>query len=425
MTNKKKCVSTKCSPVVTDCSKPRKEPRPWAPAVYGGSIFRSTQKDWSKDHPVRIYLDKNRNGNIVEIFPDHPYEVWHKDGIVFFPNQLIAGRVYASYEYQNYSIHKRTYKNSKITDDILSNMKHNPVTREVILDGSKKNWLIKPVPILKMRPGKPTPQTIIPATNYTIDYKSGSVTFKTEPVGTIYADYGYFDSYEIEAEDYDVQNGRFFLTENITFKDDIYVKYSYYEDFYEYRGYFDEQLNQFLHLDLNPSAGHFCTLPSVVYVDGKEQVEYRVAPSSQLLNKTIHFYIVPDSAGGNSIRHCFSEEEWIHIQRANPMFLLLAKVIVREHTKVEDVVVMDARVRGGGISESLSDKEIDERVGGKQRYWDIGNWDGKAFYRNGTLIVTIPKQVLVEYGGHATEEEVNAIIDKHVAYGTYYIVEFQ
>ena len=161
------------------------------------------------------------------------------------------------------------------------------------------------------------------------------------------------------------------------------------------------------------------------YVNGVQKVEYKKVPSSKLLNKLIHIYIVPDSENGNSIRHCFSREEWRSIQQSNPMYLLLAKVQVREHTSVKDVVVMDARTRGGGISESLPTKIVDERVQGRQRYWDIGNWDGKAFYRNGVLIVTLPKSILTEYGGNLSEEYAKEVIDKYVAFGTHCIIEWE
>ncbi|MEC2377687.1 hypothetical protein P9X07_29110, partial [Bacillus thuringiensis] len=230
---------------------------------------------------------------------------------------------------------------------------------------------------------------------------------------------------ELSANDYDIQNGIFFLKENISFKDDLFAKYSYFDNFYEYKGFYSETLRTFLHLDLNPSVGHYSTLPMTTYVNGVQKVEYKKVPSSKLLNKLIHIYIVPDSENGNSIRHCFSREEWRNIQQSNPMYLLLAKVQVREHTSVKDVVVMDARTRGGGISESLSTKTIDERVQGRQRYWDIGNWDGKAFYRNGVLIVALPKSILTEYGGSLSEEYVKEVIDKHVAYGTYCIIEWE
>lgn len=159
----------------------------------------------------------------------------------------------------------------------------------------------------------------------------------------VYADYGYFENQELSANDYDIQNGIFFLKENISFKDDLFAKYSYFDNFYEYKGFYSETLRTFLHLDLNPSVGHYSTLPMTTYVNGVQKVEYKKVPSSKLLNKLIHIYIVPDSENGNSIRHCFSREEWRNIQQSNPMYLLLAKVQVREHTSVKDVVVMDAR----------------------------------------------------------------------------------
>jgi hypothetical protein len=106
------------------------------------------------------------------------------------------------------------------------------------------------------------------------------------------------------------------------------------------------------------------------------------------------------------------------------MCLLLAKVFVREHTNVDQAVVMDARTRGGGLKESITEQEISKRVQGKQRYWDIGGWNGKAYYRNGTLVVRIPKKILQSNGGQFTEEQVEKMLEKYVAYGTYTIIEY-
>lgn len=390
-----------------------------------GTVFQSVQKNWLRNSNLHIYIDRSNNGNVVEIFEEYPYEIDFDKGSVFFPNQNITGKVYATYDYCNFRLNKRIYKNAKVTNDLLENKYHDPVTKEAVMYSSKENWLTHPVPILKTTKGKPTSENTIPATNYRIDYEKGKVMFKYEPVGAVYADFGYYENQELSVNDYDIQNGIFFLNENVTFKDDLYAQYSYYEDFYEYKGYYNEQQKTFFHLDLNPSVGHYSTLPTTTYVNGVQKVEYRNAPSAKLLNKLIHVYIVPSSESGTSIRHCFSAEEWRNIQRSNPMYLLIAKVQVREHTNVNEVVVMDARVRGGGVSESLSVKAIDERVKGKQRYWDIGNWDGKAFYRNGVLIITLPKSILSEYGGTLSEDYVRESIDKYVAYGTYYIIEWE
>lgn len=389
------------------------------------TMFRGRRKNWVRNSNFKVFIDENNNGNIVQIYEEYPYEVDFENGMILFPDKVINGKVYATYDYQNFNIYKRLYKNRKSYNDLLRNKRVDPITGETTFYSSKENWLIEPAPILKTSPGKPTKETIIPTTNYRIDYEKGLIRFNYEPQGGIYADYKYFDKRELSVRDYDIQNGIFTLSSNVSFKDDLYGKYAYYENFYEYRGYYNETLNQFIHLDLNPSVGHYSTLPQTVVVNGNEVVEYRKTPSSQLLNKMIHIYIVPASEGGNSIRHCYSDEEWKKIQAANPMYLLIAKVQVRENGTVNDVVVMDARRRGGGVTEKMSAKEVDKKIKGKQRYWDIGNWDGKAFYKNGVLIINLPKSILINHGGTLTEAYVRSSIEKHIAFGTYYILEWR
>lgn len=398
--------------------------RPWAAAGLKGTKFASQHRKWVRDKEPRYYIDQKNNGNIVEISEQFPVEPYLEEGSLFFPEQIITGKVYASYAYRNFALCKRQYRNSRKTDDLLGNKRTDPLTKETILYGAKENWLSEPTPILKTSKGKVTAENLVPPTSYKVDYEKGMIIFKAEPQESIYADYSYYESIELIAQDYDIENGIFYLKENVSFKDDLYAKYEFYEDFYEYKGYYNEKLNIYLHLDLNPSVGHYSTMPIEVNVNGEKRVEYHKVPSSKLLNKMIHIYLVPSSEGGSSVRHCFSAEEWRILKQSNPMYLLIAKVQVREHTTVKDVTVMDARVRGGGISKSLSAKKIDERVKGRQRYWDIGNWDGKAFYRNGVLVISIPKKILVNYGGKLTEEDVNQAIDKHVAYGTYFIIEW-
>lgn len=390
-----------------------------------GTLFRSSTKNWLRNGNVTIHVDPAKDGFPYEIFEEYPFEINYEEGTVFFPGQRVAYPVYAGYDYCNFAVYRRNYKNFRVTDDILTGKIYDTKTKETSFYGSKGNWLIQPTPVLKTSAGKATAANIIPPTSYRIDYETGRVIFKFEPVDTIYADYGYFENEQLNVKDFDAQNGIFLLENGISFKDDIYAKYSYYDEFYEYKGFHNPALNTFLHLDLNPSVGHYSTLPMVTHLDGKQKVEYRNVSSVKLLNKVIHIYMVPDSVGGHSVRHCFSSQEWRTIQRSNPMYLLLAKVQVREHTNVNDVVVMDARTRGGGVAENLSVKTIEQRVKGKQRYWDIGNWDGKAFYRNGVLIVSIPKSILKEYGGTLTEEYVKESIDKHVAFGTYCIIEWE
>lgn len=378
-------------------------------------VFEASTERWDERMDVNVYTDEDGNGVFAQV--QDGFDIDYEKGLIIFEKSVV-GVVKADFSVRNLRLYKRTYANGKIANEML----HTEDNRTYI---SKRGcWLYEPTPVLKTMPGTPNVETIISPIEYKIDYRKGVIKFNREQPRTLFADYGYYTEKEIEIEDYDVQNGVLYLKEEVDFKDDVFANYSYEEAYYDYQGYYDEARQQFMSLDLNPSTGHYSTLPSTTYVNDVAVTTYKNVPSSQLLNKELYIYIVPESEGGASIRHCFSALEWHKIQQTNPMFLLLAKVFVREHTSIEQTIVMDARTRGGGLRENISEKEIKKRVQGKQRYWDIGSWNGKAYYRNGTLVISLPKTVLQSNGGHFTEEQVQAAVDKYVALGLYTIIEY-
>ena len=378
-------------------------------------IFEATHERWDEREPVKVYVDPDGNGTYVEI--DDGFDIDYEKGLIIF-DETVVGKIQVSYAYRNLRLFKRTYGNGKIVNEIL----HTEDKKTYV--SKRPFWLYEPAPILKKVANAQNAQEIISPVEYTINYEKGTVRFEKEQPRVIYADYGYYTQQEVDIEDYDVQNGILYLKNEIDFQDDLFASYSYEEEFFEYKGYYNEEVKQFLKLDLNPSVGHYSTLPITTYVNDKPVVTYRDMPSSKLLNKEIHVYIVPASMGGASIRHCFTALEWKKIQESNPMCLLLAKIYVREHTNLSQTIVMDSRKRGGGLQERITEKEISKRVKGRQRYWDIGSWNGKAYYRNGVLVVTIPKEVLLANGGNFTEEQVQAIVNKYIAYGVYTIIEY-
>jgi len=378
-------------------------------------VFEASSERWDERMDVNVYTDEDGNGVFVQV--QDGFDIDYEKGLIIFEASVV-GVVKADFSVRNLRLYKRTYGNGKIANEML----HTEDNRTYI---SKRGcWLYEPTPVLKTMPGTPNVETVISPIEYKINYRKGVIKFNREQPRTLFADYGYYTEKEIEIEDYDVQNGVLYLKEEVDFKDDVFANYSYSEEFYDYMGYYDEARQQFMSLDLNPSTGHYSTLPSTTYVNDVAVTTYKNVPSSQLLNKELYVYIVPESEGGASIRHCFSALEWHKIQQTNPMFLLLAKLFVREHTSIEQTIVMDARTRGGGLREGISEKEITKRVQGKQRYWDIGSWNGKAYYRNGTVVISLPKTVLQAHGGHFTEEQVQVIVDKYVALGIYTIIEY-
>lgn len=380
-------------------------------------VFEASRERWDERKDVVIYADRDGTGTLIEVF--EKFDIDYKKGLITFEED-IRGEVQVSYHYQNLRVFKRTYGNGKISNELLK------TDDRKTFRTSHPYLLYQPTIVLKkkVRENGKLVDAIISSKQYSVNYERGLIVFTDEQHEGIYIDYSYYTQQELAIEDYDIGNGIVYLKSGINFQDDVYAQYSYEENFYEYRGYFNAEIGQFLYLDLNPSVGHYSTLPTAQIVNGNQSVVYKYLPSSQLLNKEIHVYIVPSDVGGPSIRHCFSAFEWKKIQETNPLCLLLSKIYVREHTNVTQTVVMDSRKRGGGLSERISDQEIIKRVQHKQRYWDIGSWNGKAYYRNGTLIVSLPKRILQSQGGNFTEEQVEHMLDKYVAFGTYTIVEY-
>lgn len=387
-----------------------------------GIIYKAINENWLEGESVRVFLDEDLNGHEVEL--TEGYSVDAKEGLIIFA-EPVNGLVKVSYSYNNLSVTKRSFANASIKSErIASNDGKTFETRH-------KNLLMYPSPVVKQRAYDSAEIKVVPITAYTIDYSSGVVKFIEEMHDIITIDYSYSKDIQMEVSDFDAINGLIYLKEPIDFKQEFYVDYSYEEAFLEYRGYYDAEIGQFIHLDLNPSEGHYSTVPVVRRDDVSNEniTSWEEAPSSTLMNKEVYVYILPhkDSFGNyneHTVRHVLGLENWQFIQKTTPTALLLGTVYLREHITVSDVVVMDARTRGGGLKESVSDAQIKKVQKESSSYWDMESWDGKAYYKNGVLVVELPKKVLTSNGGQFTEEQVRTIVGKHVAYGVYPIIEF-
>lgn len=380
-------------------------------------IYKSENNGWLKSFIPKIYVDTNHDGNYIVWTNGFDYD--YENGCVLF-DETMTGNVKADYEFNNLRVIKRSYNNTKITREraLTSDGK--------VFTSKNKNWLAYPTPIVKMVPyANENEERIIPTNLFTIDYDAGVVIFKEEVSDQVYFDYAYSNDKELVVRDYDIQSGLIYLEAPIDFKDDIYVDYYYEENFLEYRGYWNQDVGRFIHLDLNPSEGHYSTMPVV----RGEETMWEQVPTAKLMNKEVYVYILPykNSFGDrtqHTVRHCYGLEDWQQTQKTWPTALLLGVIHLREHTKVTDAVVLDTRIRGGGLKQSITDREISRREPLAYSYWDMGTWDGKAYYKNGTIVIEVPKKVLKIEGGQFTEQQVREIIGKYVAYGVYYIVEF-
>jgi hypothetical protein len=393
-----------------------------AKADTAGYVYKAQNTDWSPDYPVIVYLDEDMNGSFVTL--SIGYDVDYKNGLIILENPT-GGTVKVDYNYNNLEVWKRTYNNIRVRNEELGS------TDKKTFPSSHKNWLQFPTPIVRITSYDTGKENIAAVTSYTIDYSSGTVTFKEDVSDIVTVDYTYSTDKQLAIRDYDTQNGYIYLEEEIDFKNEIYVNYYYEENYLEYRGYYDETVGRFITLDLNPTEGHYSTMPVVRTDTGtnKTFTSWEPVPTAKLMNKEVYVYILPhkDSFGNyneHTVRHCYSLVDWQSVQKTNPTAMLLGVIHLREHTNIKEAIVMDARSRGGGLKQRIKEADIKRISPTSQNYWDMTTWDGTAYYKNGVLIIELPKRILDTQGGQFNEKQVNDIVRKYIAYGIYYIIEY-
>ena len=389
-----------------------------------GYIYEASRGNWVKSKDVSVYVDENKDGNYAPWVDG--FDIDYDNGCILFENEM-NGLVQVTFSYEDIVILKRTYGNGRSINELA-----NTKDRKTFYSRNLY-WMNYPNPIVKVVPkGEDirNEKFIYPIENVVVDYESGAITFKEEIKEDVIVSYHYSINRKVDIQDIDTENGIIYLKQPIHFKDEILTDYTYEEKYLHYKGYYDKALQVFFHLDLNPSAGHFCTLPVVYEKETGEKItEYEKVPSNKVLNKEIFIYLLPSSnefgdKEVNCVRHCFSKEEWTRTKELNHKALLLGVARIRKHTNVNETIVLDARKRGGGIKESVTKKQIEKHDGYMKNYWDMDTWDGSIYYKNGTVIVEIPKEVLVEHGGTFTESDVDVIIKKYVAFGIYVVTEY-
>lgn len=329
----------------------------------------------------------------------------------------------------NLEIFKRTYANGKIKMEELQSEDRKVFTAK------NQNWMIYPNPVVYRIPEGVDDETnyVAPVDTYRIDYETGQVIFLDDVNDRIYVDYMHSIDKPVAIRDYDTQSGIIYLGSPISFKDELYCNYYYEEQYVEYRGYYDAERERFMHLDLNPTEGHYCTMPVVRtdLVGNQTIIRYDDVPTAKLMNKEVYIYLIPYVSSFNTtanqyvIRHCFSKAEWDKIRKTMPgIAVLLGVVQLREHAQVTNATVLDTRVRGGGIKESIPRSMMVSKDPLATNFWDIGPWEGQAYYTNGVLVIQLPKRILQSEGGQFTEKDVTDMLKKYIAYGVLPLVEY-
>ena len=227
---------------------------------------------------------------------------------------------------------------------------------------------------------------------------------------------------------WNISDGSIEVMASVRSSDRISVDYTYEENNYAYRGFWDEANQVFWNLDLNPGHGHSVT------VYDSETSELKVVSSYTLINKIIYVYLRPaarlikDSEGHYDIAYgSFNKSPLFHsfepiTSEAN--LLLLGKIHVRPNSIHDSIKLVDTRSRGGGLKEEIGDILMKKFNIEANFYWDIGYWDGSPYPENSVVIIKLPRNILHDHGGRFTKQEVETAIGKYIAYGTFFIIEY-
>jgi len=253
---------------------------------------------------------------------------------------------------------------------------------------------------------------------------------------------------EIPIINWNMYTGEIRLDRQLSYTDKIYVDYYFHQKHLVYKGYGDVNTSKFYYLDLNPMPGH-------VYTNDAGEL----APSLELLNKSIYFYLVPTyiynrNTGETtdpvvfSLRHKIIDKTKTESEAVAEIIdsltyepttpsdttpveeyaggvIVIAKVHLKRPAVPSMVQSTDARRRGGGFKDKLSPEAVKAVKDPESSYiWDVGSWDGLPYPSNGVIEITLPQSLLKKHGGKFTEEDILEIINQHVAYGIYVFVQY-
>ena len=231
---------------------------------------------------------------------------------------------------------------------------------------------------------------------------------------------------------YDEKGGFVKLNAQLKFSYNVYMSYYYTEDKYEMS---DLNINPISNINAGDYKYVFYIVPggpsntsrekSIYYlqVDDSGLIVYcsqRGGDGNVDLATTIEGILDYDKGASNFIESyttAGADSQATH-------YLLVGEVSMVDLYRSGDLSVIDIRLRGGGLRE---DYDVDANIDvSPEIKWfeDIGFWDGQPHSGNTILIVRLPYSILKDYGGIFEKNEVEAIVNKHMALGTYAAIRY-
>lgn len=110
--------------------------------------------------------------------------------------------------------------------------------------------------------------------------------------------------------------------------------------------------------------------------------------------------------------------------QAFPEKLLISEVWIGRLALPSDITYIDARLRGGGIKDSIDIGLLIDKY--PELWWltDYGNWDGRPFPGEASLLVELPQSLAKSGGGSLEQDEIRGIVEKHMGMGVYASIKY-
>lgn len=230
---------------------------------------------------------------------------------------------------------------------------------------------------------------------------------------------------------YDIQSGLVQLNVRLYDYYQVYTTYYYTEKYYEY-----------LLVNLNPLTNqetleHFY----VVYLVPKSSTNGNLAGRTGAIHYLkvgrdglIKFCSQDEATDGNEVLSLlntsyanfitnYSVECGTSDPGAEKRYLILAEVSTKQHTAIDETIILDDRQHGGGLLEDVVTdcKTINSEV---LWYTDIGMGGGLPYPGQASVIVELPHCLLDTYGGRFSEAALTEIVKNHMPFGSYPIIRY-
>lgn len=149
---------------------------------------------------------------------------------------------------------------------------------------------------------------------------------------------------------------------------------------------------------------------------------YGFSTESGILNdsRTLYYEKIPDFIHSPASGLALFVGEYT--TEGSGVLLVLGDIEITEEDSPENGTVLDTRVRGGGIIESIvpDAKRLNPET---NWYWDLGYWDGTPYPGNSSYYIEIPVGVMEGANGIFLSNQVKEIVQRHTAAGVYPVVK--